>query len=106
MYEKDCIMLIGPVPGDTAFSPNMVTRSYQLEPFNAINASFIYQIEVYQGDSHTMELGSRSLSVSWINVSGKVLHLGVTREWWRTAKNVFSRNHTIRAKITIPELEG
>ena len=31
-----------------------------------------------------------------INVSGKVLHLGVTREWWRTAKNVFQQkpHHT------------
>lgn len=87
---------------------NMVTRSYQLEPFNAINASFIYQIEVYRGDSHTMELEIPEELVGEleINVSGKVLHLGVTREWWRTAKNVFSRNHTIRAKITMPELEG
>jgi hypothetical protein len=83
-----------------------VTRTYQLEPFDAINASFVYEMEVFKGNEYTLELVipedlAREVE---IKVSGKVLNLGITMEWWRTATNVIGKQHTIQARITMPDL--
>ncbi|MFA7089732.1 MAG: DUF2807 domain-containing protein [Bacteroidales bacterium] len=85
-----------------------VTRTYQLEPFDAINASFIYEMEVFKGNEYSLELVipqdlAREVE---IQVSGKVLNLGVTREWWRLTTNVIGKRHTIQARITMPHLTG
>jgi hypothetical protein len=85
-----------------------VTRTYQLEPFDAINASFVYDMEVFKGNEYSLELEIPEELVREveIQVSGKVLNLGITMEWWRTAKRVIGKQHTIRARITIPDLTG
>jgi len=83
-------------------------RTYELEPFSHIDASFLYKLEVRKGNTYTMELEIPEDLVHELTVavSGNTLKLGVTREWWRTTQNVFHKRHTIVGRITLPELEG
>ncbi len=87
---------------------NKVNRSYQLEPFDAINASFVYDMEIFKGNEYTLELEipvelAEELE---IKVNDNVLNLGISMEWWHTATNVFGKQHTIHARITMPDLTG
>ncbi|MFY9115751.1 MAG: DUF2807 domain-containing protein [Bacteroidales bacterium] len=85
-----------------------IHRTYELQPFSYIEASFLYRIEVHKGNTYTMELEIPEDLVNelTIAVSGNTLKLGVTKEWWRTTKNVFHKRYTITGRITVPELEG
>ncbi|HBG53412.1 MAG TPA: hypothetical protein DDW70_04275, partial [Rikenellaceae bacterium] len=87
---------------------NTVKRDYRPEQFNAINASFIYEIEVFKGRTHSvkLEIPEDLAQDIQVNVTGNTLHLGVTKEWWRTAKNVLGNRQKIKARVTMPDLEG
>jgi len=85
-----------------------VSRTYQLEPFDSINASFVYDMEVFKGNEYTLELEipeelAREVEIL---VKGNVLNLGITMEWWRTATRIIGKQHTIHARITMPDLTG
>ncbi|HHV04288.1 MAG: DUF2807 domain-containing protein [Bacteroidales bacterium] len=88
---------------------NYVKRSYDLEAFSEINASFIYEIDVYRGDSHTLELDipEELQDDLEIRVTNNTLNLGVTRkEWWRTAKSALGNRYKVKARVIMPVLEG
>jgi len=61
---------------------NKVNRSYQLEPFDAINASFVYDIEIFKGNEYTLELEipAELAEELEIKVNENVLNLGISME--------------------------
>ncbi|MDD2289462.1 MAG: DUF2807 domain-containing protein [Bacteroidales bacterium] len=90
------------------FGQNTVKKDYRPENFSSINASFIYDIEVFKGRTHTvkLEVPQDLASDIQVYVSDNTLYLGVSREWWRTAKHVLGDRQKIKARITMPDLEG
>ncbi|HNR27115.1 MAG TPA: DUF2807 domain-containing protein [Bacteroidales bacterium] len=90
------------------FGQNTVKKDYRLESFNSIDASFIYEIEVFKGRDHTVKLEVPEELVDHIQVyvSKNTLYLGVTKEWWRTAKHVLGDRQKIKAAVIMNDLEG
>ncbi|MCZ2416145.1 MAG: DUF2807 domain-containing protein, partial [Burkholderiales bacterium] len=66
------------------FGQNTVKKDYRLESFNSIDASFIYEIEVFKGRDHTVKLEVPEELVDHIQVyvSKNTLYLGLTKERW------------------------
>ena len=87
---------------------NTVKKNYDLDAFNVINASFVYELEVFKGDVHKLELEVPEALKDDLNVevSDKTLNLGVTGEWWQTAKSALGKRYKIKARVTMPMLEG
>jgi hypothetical protein len=86
----------GPVLG----SGNLTSRSYDLDGFNKIDANSAANVEVTRGDTFSVqvEVSQNAASSLEVSVKGDTLSIALGNE--------AQGSHTLRAKVTMPELTG
>ncbi len=90
----------------TACAQSKETRTYELAPFNAIDASYSYKIEVVKGNSCSLQVQADKEIIDElvVNVSGNTLELSIRQEFWKNFQSGFSDRYTVYAKVTMPDL--
>lgn len=86
-----------------ADSGELETREYDIDGFRGIDAGNAFQIEVTQGDEYHVDVTSEARTFRYIQVErrGDNLRLSLSTAGWFP----FGQSSTLRARITMPELE-
>lgn len=104
--KKILALSIALLVGTLAFGQKPVTRTYDVAQFNAIDASYCYEIEVIKGNkcAVTIEAPEEIINKLIVEVRDNELKLSVSSEWWRTVERTWKRDHNVKATLTMPDL--
>ncbi len=106
MNKKIVLLAVTLLTGLGAYAQNNITRTFKLADFNAIDASYFYEIEVTKGNkcALTIEAPEDIMDELSVTVSDNELKMGVSREWWRTFERSWKKDHKVKAYVTMPDL--
>lgn len=80
------------------------TRTFNLQDFDAIEASFCYKIEVKKGNRYEIEVTTHEDIINELEIGIKdgTLKLGIRRSFWNSIRRSWQSEYDIKAVVTIP----
>lgn len=104
--KKILTLSIALLVGSLAFGQKTVTRTFDVTSFDAIDASYCYEIEVIKGRkcAVTIEAPDDIINKLIVGVHDSELELSVSGEWWRSVERTWKKDHNVKATVTMPDL--
>jgi hypothetical protein len=106
MNKKIVLFTLALLTGLGAYAQKNITWTFDLADFNAIDASYFYEVEVTKGDKCTLTIEAPDdiMDELAVIVSDSELQMGVSREWWRTFERTWKKEYRVKAYVTMPDL--